>query len=539
MRRVGSALAIIAFSASLAASIAFYWEDRAARKPIEHHVRQFELLERRPDVVKTIDYAPSEDWAADILADSATRDAYETVDLSHATAEERAAWIRSAIHLSEELNSARDLLLEAIGRRPGWPFHESLLGEVVLTAGTRDVSPALISESEKWSLPLLIAANTAPGATSVWQALAVGYVHTWPQLANVHRPTSSTVLRNAFTDPDFVRLVFPMVAEVVGPATATRDLPQSAKSLLVASDYFSQKNDVPSAWELRSRWERAEWAERERDLAQIQQYSARGDIDESRNRCERWIAQHSVWDFDSPAAHAQALRVLALWPGGSVRPWRSDRFADIVRYLLSRNQDFTPGAGVLLRALDSFSDVPPTTLAQVRLAAGDVAGAERLARSADDAGSLEWSTYLLMLARHQLAAKQVNEADVTLTRLPPAALQTREALRVRSEISTARGNAKSTLAENPTDSEALSSCEDESRMSLTGRDWQSIHVHLKTEGPVIADIGVNDARSASLLVDGTRDVDFRLLGPADHTLWVKKVAGHGAVCTEITDATTR
>jgi hypothetical protein len=533
LTRVGSALATVTFTASLVGAIAFYWEDQAARRPIERHINQFELQQRRPDVVKTVGYAPSADWAADIVADAAARDAYEPIDLSHATPEERAAWIRSMMHLSDELHSARDVLLGAIRRRPGWPFHYSLLGQVVLTADTRDLNPELTRQSARWSRPLLIAANAAPGATSLWQQLAVGYVQTWPALASVHGETASIVLRNAFVDPEFVRLAFPMVAQVMGPSTATRDLPESPKSLLVASDYFAQKSDIPSAWELRLRWERAEWAERVLDLEQIQKYSSRGDIDETRNHCERWLAQHSVWDFDSASAHAQALRLLALWPGGSVGPWRTDRFADVVRYLLTRNEDFTPNAGVLLRVLDSFSDVPPTTLAQVRLAAGDVAGAERIARSADDAGSLEWSPYLLMLARRQLVAKQLNEADLTLTRLPAAALRTRGALKVRSDIATARGSAPAALPEDQQESLALSSCGRDARMSLGGRDWQTIRVQLRSDHPLIADVGMNDARSASLLVENRREIDFRLMGYAEHTFWMKTIAGDGAVCAEI------
>src|SRR5262249_54359140 len=162
---------------------------------------------------------------------------------------------------------------------------------------------------------------------------------------------------------------------VVGPQIATRDLPESSRPLLVASDYFAKQNDIDWAWSLRQRWERAEWTERVRDLDRIERYAARRDMSEVRTRCAQWLSIHSVWDFDSSAAHAQALRVLALWPGGSVGSWRTDRFADVVQYLLSRNGDVTPDAPLLLRTAELFSDVPPATLAQIRLLAGDVAGA--------------------------------------------------------------------------------------------------------------------------------------------------------------------
>src|SRR5262249_35069457 len=312
VRVVGSALAIATFSAGVVVAIAAYREDLAARKPIEKHLRDFQVRERRPEVVTSVGYAPAADWAADIIADSANRDSYEPADLSNLTPERRAAWIRAMTFLSDELHSSRDLLLDAIRRRPGWPFHESLLGQVVFAADFRDANPELVSRSQRWSRPLLVAALAAPGATSVWQALAVAYVQTWPSIGSVHAPTSSLVFGNALADPDFVRVVFPTVAEVAGPDIATRDLPESAKPLLVASDYFAKKNEVDWAWSLRQRWERAEWVERVRDLDHIQRYWTRGDVDETRKACQRWLALHSVWDFDSRAAHAQALRVLTL-----------------------------------------------------------------------------------------------------------------------------------------------------------------------------------------------------------------------------------
>ena len=532
MRLVGAALAIVTFSAGLAAAILFYRQDVAARKPVTDHVQKFQLELRRPDVATTVDYAPAADWGADIVADSSIRDVYEPADLSHATAEERAAWIRSITYLSDELHSSRDLLLDAIDRRPGWPFHESLLGQVVLAAETRDRTPELFSHSERWSRPLLIAAQSAPGATSVWQALAVGYIQTWAQLGDSHRPTSSLVLRNAFADPDFVRVVFPSVAAVVGPEIATHDLPESAKPLLVASDYFAKQNDIDWAWTLRQRWERAEWAARARDLEEIQRYASRGDVQETRRHCERWLALHSVWDFDSPAAHAQALRVLTLWPGGSVGSWRTDRFADVVRYLLSRNQDVNSDAPVLLRTAELFSDVPPATLAQIRLTAGDVAGAERLARSADDAGTLEWSSYLLMLARRQIVAKQLNEANLTLNRLPAAAQQTREALKARADIAVARGNSRSP---SESDSTPLTGCGRDVRMSLGRRDWPSVEVRFRNATPAIVDIGINDARSASVRTDRVSAVGFRLVGSGERTFWMEAIAGEGKPCAEITE----
>src|SRR5262249_11381488 len=150
------------------------------------------------------------------------------------------------------------------------------------------------------------------------------------------------------------------------------------------------------------------------------------------------------------------------------------------------------------------------------------------------AGSLEWSPYLLMLARHQIAIKQLNEADATLTRLATVAQQTREALKVRSDIAAARGAAAT--VKNAEEARPLSACGREVQVSLGLRDWQTVRVHLRSEGPAIADIGINDARTATIRVDRTPYITVRVAGSGERTFWMKSVSGGSRLCAEITDA---
>ncbi|HUJ12908.1 MAG TPA: hypothetical protein VL284_03875 [Thermoanaerobaculia bacterium] len=523
MHKFLSTIAAAACAAAFIASVALYRNDRAARAPVENYVARFEVGKRRPEVVKTIGFAPAADWAADIAADAALRDAYESVDLAHAPNDVREAWLRAMTRLPEELKASRDLLLASIRARPGWPFHQSLLGQVVLTEDTRDLRPELVSQSTRWSTPLMTAAGAAPAALSVWQALAAGYVATWPQLRDVHRATSATVFQHAFADPDFVRLTFPSFASVVGPETAVANLPESAQSLLVASDHFASTNELSFAWQLRRRWERAEWEERVADLDDIERHVRRGDLNDAQRLCGSWFDDHSVWDFDTPEAHAQAATLVSVCSARTAGTWRTDRVADAIRYLMTRNEDTTRYAEVLLPASETFRDIPPPMLAELRLMAGDVAGAEQIARSADDAGSLEWSSYLMLLASRYVASERFDEAGATLLRLSPAAQQMNEARLIRDDVERRRRNTSDRLPSPP-----WSRCGAEIRVSVPGR--QNIGIHLQSESPAIVDLGMNDARSTTLFVNRSASVEFRLVGDRDETFWLKRVAGDSPVC---------
>src|SRR5205085_1795774 len=114
--------------------------------------------------------------------------------------------------------------------------------------------------------------------------------------------------------------------------------------------------------------------------------------------------------------------------------WKADPIAEVARYLWTRNIDAMRFAPLIAKTLDVVPRVPRPLMAEAKLAAGEVAEAERIARSADDAGSLEWSRYLLALARNRIAAGSLNDADEALRRMPPAVLQTREALQARSDL---------------------------------------------------------------------------------------------------------
>lgn len=510
-------LAVLAI-ALLAASALWYRADVSGRLPAQKFVRDFEIDKRRPEVARTVGYAPSPDWTAEMIADAALRDAYEPVDLLNVTPALRESWINSAGRVDDELRYARGALLDSIAVRPGWPFYQSLLGQTAFAIESRSFSADLIEKSATWTLPLLNAAESAPAAASVWRSLAAGYLQTWPLLSEVHAPTAGRVFERAFSDPNFLREVFRDAASLLGTENAVRYVPDVPVSLSAVFDYFGSVNDVPFAWRVRKRWERAEWNERVRDLAEIEHQVKRRDIEDVRTRCDAWVARHPVWDFDTPEAHAQAARVLELWPGGRRGFWSGDPMAEVARYLLTRNGDAERYAPIVARQIESFLGVPPSTLAEVRLMAGDVSEAERIARSAEDAGSLSWSRYLLALARHYAVAGAARDAAEALGRLPTAANATYEALLIRG-------------LPTPNEPPRTASCAAKAEFAVHGAlDQKPITIHLAANGPALVDIGVNRARAATLLVNGERDVTFTLIGWRDQAVSARIICGDRDSC---------
>lgn len=518
MTRLINAVLALAALILLLLSALFYRADLAGRKPAENFIRKFEVDKRRPEVAETVGYAPSPDWAAEIIADAAMRDAYEPVDLLEVTPAVREAWIASAGRVDEELVTARDALLDAVAARPGWPFIQSLLGQTAFAIESRAFSPDLVQRSATWTRPLLNAADGAPAAASVWRSLATGYLQTWPVLSDVHAPTARMVFRNAFLDPAYLGAVFADATRLLGTETAADYVPDSAQSLNTAFNYFVGLNDIPFAWRIRQRWERAEWNERTRDLADIERQAKRRDFDEAWGRCDTWAAHHRVWDFDSPAAHAQVARLLEVWPDIKHPSWSASRMADVARYLLTRNSDAARYAPVVAGQIDAFTGVPSSTLAEVRLMAGDVGEAERIARSAQDAGSLSWAPYLLMLARHYALIGANGDATDALGRLPTAATNTFEALLVRG-------------LPTPDEPVRQASCGSTTEFAVHGAlDRKEVQLRLATNGLALVDVGVNRARSATLLVNNARDVRFSLIGWRDKTVFASLIAGDRQQC---------
>lgn len=380
------------------ASYAIFAEDGASRLPADRFAEKYQLPLRRPEIVDSLKYAPSGAFATDLVADATLRDVVVPISLNGLAPEVRAAWLDAVPRYEEQMADATELSLDAIAERPGWPYHASLVGQLTYTQDVRALSADLIERHARWSEPLYSAAMTAGSDEGLWQSLALAYVQTWPALSPAHSATAPQVFRNAFVDPEFLRRTLGPTMQIVGKDTALASIPESPAALWEAFEQLNDDGDIASAWRLHQRWDAAEWESSVEDLRTAERALRSGDVNRGRQLCERWAARHSVWNYDSAAAHQMAIRLLEIWPSGRRGVWPNDARARIVRYLLPRIGDRT-SAGPL-KVIEDLDYVPDEIRAECQLVAGDIGESWRVATEAADFGvSNDWTNYIVAAVR--------------------------------------------------------------------------------------------------------------------------------------------
>ena len=406
--------------AGAVAAYLVYENDRVHRAPVREFAIEYAMPLRRPDVASSLKYAPSADFAVDLVADATLRDVLAPVNLKDATPAVRAAWIDAVSRYDEQLRDAAGLTLDAIALRPGWPYHASLLGRLTFTADSRSFAPALVDEYQRWARPLHAAATDAPADDSLWQFLALSYLRTWPDLGQNFARSAPAVFRRAFEDSNFVHHALVPAMEIVGGDATLSYLPESPRPLRTAWWQLSRAGDIDSAWMIHRRWDRAEWDARHADLRLIERAANRGDLERTRSLCLAWASAHPAADYDSPAAHAQVIRVLELWPPGIHGSWMSDPRGKLIRYLLT--QRVTAKSKGPLTASTDLHPVPAAAQAEIALMAGDFEESWKIATAAPDFGlSNSWTPYLLAAVRHLTNAGDASTAASVFNRLPSMA----------------------------------------------------------------------------------------------------------------------
>src|SRR5258708_17610186 len=152
MNRLVAAVAIIL----VIVSAVRYGSDLRDRKPAERFLVSFDVAARRPAEAATLGLVPAADLGANVIADIALSDAVGTVSLADASPDLRARWLRAVEHVDDELLAARNLTLDALAERPGWPAHWTMLGELVYALERRAPRSPNLAEAKLWQEPLRI-----------------------------------------------------------------------------------------------------------------------------------------------------------------------------------------------------------------------------------------------------------------------------------------------------------------------------------------------------------------------------------------------
>lgn len=489
----------------IGASVALYRADLRGRRPVEATAKAYSFEVRRPAESEMIRYAPSPDFAAQVVVYSTITDALGRVRLKGLDQMERDAWLDVPLHLDEQLAAARELALDSIESRPGWPLHRYLLGKVVYTRDRRTPGAEIVPD--RWLVPLRSAARNAQGIDAVAETLAAVTLEAWTTIPAAQKRDAPEILGRSFLDPSFVRKAWGVSANAIGPDAATGAVPDSAASLRAAARAAAGIGETKSAGELYRRWETAEWREREADLVEMRRRTAKGDYVGLVTASRNFASRHSAGDYDTPAAREQLEEVLRLWPRDSVEAWAGSRRAEIVRFFLEGRMSGVDGT-VLAGAVSSLTGVPFPTQARLFLAAGLEEIAEELASGSMTRGSFEWTDYYVDLARHHLERNEKDRAAEALSRIAPAA---------RGECDAAI--AAASLAQNPPPPQpaAVSSADG----TIVAEAWstngmlslcldpratakRSLVVNVTSSGSGLVEWGWNDARGGTVATEAGR-----------------------------------
>lgn len=468
--------------------------------------RRFTLDRRRPLEIAAVPLQRTADAAAAVVVDAALDDARGSGPPAEIDPDVRALWLQAAGTIGPELEASRELALDAARRRPGRAQHRLLIAAVEEALDKRAGGKG---DPGLWIEPFRLAASAAPGLAPIYGALGRAYLQSWPRLNAEQRADASAVWARAFADPDFVAKALMPAGALIGTDAALHLVPEKAPSLRAAYDSLTRSGDLPRAAALQPRLDRALRVEREEELARIAEWLQEGDLESARSACHDWLKRTPMTEFDDPAGRAQTARLLELWPGDKVGPWRSDARAELIRFFLNhREKDVSPD--VLLRAADALTGVPDTVRARLRFLAGDPSEADEIRRRSSSPDSFEWVPYLVEVAGARLARGDAGGARVILRGLSPAAAEGCDVMLLRRDVARALDDAEETATANERLRFLL-------RSSLPPEAWSAagtlslcldprasaqreLRVGLQADGPAIVAFGWNGGRQGSLLI---------------------------------------
>lgn len=523
MLRTGSRVIATAACIALAAISAFaYLRDLRERRPAEEFVRRFHVEERRPEYAETIRYAPRADLAGEVAADVTLQDALGAVSIADIPPQTRRLWIETLGSLDSELDSARALLLDAVARRPGWPYHRSLLGMIEYVRARRQVR--LSASPERWLHPLELAIPAAPADHAAATFAGAALIEAAPYLGAIDGRRALPIFGEALKDPNFVSEHDLDVIDLIGHDAVWRLLPDSAAPLRAALTAEEATGDVAAAATLQPRWERAELRQRESDLQNIALRAERDDVERVRGACIAWAGQHPIFEFDDAAGRRQAAALLALWPA-EPGTWSRDPRSDFIRFFLDR--PFSIDGKILSRAAAVLSDIPKPILARAELLGGDFYTAETIARTSETRGSFEWTPFYVDLAWAQLRAGRQRDAAAALDAISPEAQEECDVALARVAVSGAlkAGNVTAEYRASDWSGTSLPLCIDPPSRTLSVR-WYA------GGAAALIDYGFDGGRFGStLLPPGQSSIVVPLDGRRGRHIFSYHVVAGGAVAS--------
>ncbi|MFA6958498.1 MAG: hypothetical protein WC538_21735 [Thermoanaerobaculia bacterium] len=540
MRPLRNLLLALVSLALLAASWLAWRDDRTERGKLDAFAARYDFELRRADDVATMRLEPQADLGAVIAASMTLDDVYGSVRLKDLDSATRAAWLRSVATTGNRVDDAIERTLDAIVRRPGWSFHQSMLAQLAYTKSRRESPGAVARDAARWELPALAAIRLAPGNLSVRAFLGGAYLETWDRITT--RQLRRDALRAAMRSPAFVERSYGAVASLAGSDEAVALLPNDMPVLRIAFAREAKGGRVDAAAAIRSRLDAAILQSRAEGLERIELLARRRDRYGLATEIPAWLSANRLGEIDTAAARRQVARVAELVPPMRRGRWPDDPRARLLGHLLDGRASDADGAS-LARLAESLSAVPDPVAAAALAEGGEPFAARELLLASDSRGAFEWTPAIVAIARAFLKRGDVARARAILEELAPTARDECDALLVLRDASA--GEEREALAARLaaaapriypagawSRSGSLALCVEPATMSRA-----TLHVTMKASQPALVSWGWSNGRAGSFVVHDAQALDVPLSGFRGRLVFSIRTDAGGPV--ELGEATIR
>lgn len=351
--------------------------------------------------------------------------------------DERAAQQRLGL---ARLDAAADLATRALAGQPGsWDACMVLGGSNFLALSRRN-DPRLRSRPELSEGLLLRARQLAPGRPEPARLLAAFYLGNWSRLAAPERAQAMAIIAVALENPtSFGLLVQHWLRVAPSLDLALSMIPDDPGYWRRLQQHFSERGDLERYRDATARLADtvARWAP-ERTASAARQI-ARGGIREGRRTLLGVLAELRP-SVDQSGLFAAALGKLPPGPLGDRDVERLRRWLDWALELCLYSA-CPLDADTVERLVGLVPDLDAARRATAAVAAGDLAGGERIERTASPAPARAWDAYWLLKAEALASRRRGVEAALALERLSETLRESLPELDAAVAVAVARGDA--------------------------------------------------------------------------------------------------
>lgn len=344
-------------------------------------------------------------------------------------------------HLQKRLKLAGDLAANVGMQRPAVWQASMWRGATTYLSWSIDRDPRLLSRRSEWELPLLRAAELAPGRAQPRQFLAAAYLEVWPVLTDDEIPEAKQTLSTAMGNPAVLRaFIGPWLAQAHDIDEAFKIIPDDPVSWSLVRSHFSQAGDFTGFTNAHHRWELSVEQELSGLLGDLERSLAGGDPSTAR-RMVASVVSLAPPDARFAGAVAEAMLRRPPGPGSPSEARGSMAWLRWSLEAVTRGETLLPPV-VFDRLAAGINDLSEVERATARLAAENLTGAEIIERRHEDLNTEAWAPYCLNKARFLASRGDRQGARAMLNRMHRSLRSSPAAEKVAVDLSGTDTNAQ-------------------------------------------------------------------------------------------------